>query len=150
MTFNLNELASEGANDLVETLPNKVKNSIHGIGTDIASVERMKLAIDRSGKGFLDRVFSKTEQEYAYASEIPFQRFAACWAMKEAAVKALGTGFRYNISFQDLELLKNEHGQPSINARGQFRELMDDKQLSHCFVSISHDASYAIATVLIL
>jgi len=136
------------ANMLTE-LPPQVSHGVYGVGVDIASVERIKLAINRSGKKFLDLVYSKTEQEYCESAEKRFERYSACWAAKESAVKALGTGFRHSISFKDIELQSGKDGRPMLKLSGRFHQLMQENSVNYSHVSISHEGESAVAVVML-
>lgn len=140
------ELSVEG---MLTELPVAVSSGVYGVGVDIASIERMKLAINRSGEKFLNLVYSESEQEYCESAEKKYERYSACWAAKEAAVKALGTGFRYSISFKDIELKSGDGNRPTLNLSGKFYELMQEKGVNYSQVSISHEGENAVAVVML-
>ena len=135
--------------NMLDDLPEGVRDSVFGIGVDIASIERMKLAINRSGEKFLNLVYSKKEQDYCEQAEKKYERYSACWAAKEAAVKALGTGFRYFISFKDIELISGDGSRPTLHLSGKFLEIMKEKKVNHSQVSISHEGESAVAVVML-
>lgn len=135
--------------NMLDDLPEGVRDSVFGIGVDIASIERMKLAINRSGEKFLNLVYSKKEQDYCEQAEKKYERYSACWAAKEAAVKALGTGFRYSISFKDIELISGDGSRPTLHLSGKFLEIMKEKKVNHSQVSISHEGESAVAVVML-
>lgn len=149
MTAQLYSDTEKACVGMIQDLPESVQQGVFGVGVDIASIDRMKLAIERSGEGFLNRVYTEKEVEYCRAAERPFERFAACWAAKEAAVKALGTGFRYSISFKDIELESDGENRPTLNLTGKFKDLMDEKEINFSTVSISHEESKSIAIVML-
>jgi len=70
---------------------------IVGLGTDIIQVERMRAAIERRGERILNRLFTPTERAYCESRPRPVEHYAARFAAKEAAMKALGTGWRTGI-----------------------------------------------------
>ena len=74
------------------------------IGIDIVEIERIRTASRRSGEGFLNRVYTAPERDYIGDAEANAERAAGIWAAKEAAVKALGTGFRDGIQFHVLRI----------------------------------------------
>lgn len=137
------------AQNMLDDLPEGVRDTVFGIGVDIASIERMKLAINRSGEKFLNLVYSKKEQDYCEQAEKKYERYSACWAAKEAAVKALGTGFRYSISFKDIELISGDGSRPTLDLSGKFLEIMKEKKVNHSQVSISHEGESAVAVVML-
>ena len=134
---------------MLTELPPDVSSGVYGVGVDIASVERIKLAIKRSGERFLNLVYSESEQQYCQSAEKEFERYSACWAAKESAVKALGTGFRYSISFKDIELQSGNDGRPMLKFSGKFHQLMQEKSVNYSHVSISHEGESAVAVVML-
>lgn len=117
------------------------------VGTDIVEVSRIQQAIEKSGKGFLTRVF--TEAECATNNQT-YERLAGCWAAKEAAVKALGTGFRQGIRFHDIEVIHDVLGAPHLLFTGKFAELAEQKGIRSSSLSISHTQYIAIAVVILV
>lgn len=141
---------TEGSvSNMLTELPENVQQGVVGVGVDIASIERMKLAVTRSGEKFIDLVYSDLEKTYCQSAEKPFERYAACWAAKEAAVKALGTGFRYSISFKDIELESGDGNRPRLNLSGRFHEIMQEKGVNYSNISISHEGENAVAVVIL-
>jgi holo-[acyl-carrier protein] synthase len=119
------------------------------IGTDIIEIQRFeKLTAYESG---LCKIFTKRELELtkdlSYAKRL--ETLAGKFAGKEATVKALGTGFDRNISFKDIEILKNEKGKPILNLYNKAKELSDELAISEYNISISHCSNYAIAMVVL-
>jgi holo-[acyl-carrier protein] synthase len=122
---------------------------IVGMGVDIAEPARVQEAVERHGERFLARVFTPKEIEYCRRHRNCYERFAARFAAKEAAMKALGTGWRGGISWQDFEISNLPGGKPSLQLAGRaldvYRSLGGDRIL----VSLTHTASYALAQVVI-
>ncbi len=115
------------------------------LGIDIIETERVAQALSRSGERLVHRLLTVQEQRYVGEPADNVQRFAGIWAAKEAAVKALGTGFRFGISFHDIEIFHNELGQPYFQFSGEFLKLMNQKSLRVSTLSISHCATHAIS-----
>lgn len=149
MTAQLHSETEKSCIGMLHSLPDEIQSGVFGVGVDIASIDRMKLAIERSGEAFLARVYTEDEIKYCQAAERPFERFAACWAAKEAAVKALGTGFRYSISFKDIELVSDGENRPWLNLTGKYKELMTENSVNYSSVSISHEESKSVAIVML-
>ncbi len=135
--------------DLMSELPPEILQGVYGVGVDLASIERIELAIARSGEKFLDLVYTENEQAYCERAEKKFERYSACWAVKEAAVKALGTGFRHSVKFKDIELQPTPNGRPTLNLSGKFGEIMATNNVNYSHVSISHEGNNAIAIVML-
>ncbi|MGP3562232.1 holo-ACP synthase [Geobacillus sp. BK01] len=114
---------------------------IVGIGIDIVELQRVHSLLKRNGK-FPDRIL--TPREKARFDELPPARqvefLAGRFAAKEAYAKALGTGIGRHISFQDIEVVSDAYGKPSIAARRS-------GEVIH--LSISHSRDYAVAQVII-
>lgn len=118
---------------------------IIGIGTDIIEIQRIAKAIDKYGQKFLDKLFSKKEQEYCNKYNDAAPRFAARFAAKEAIVKALGTGFGKSISFLDIEIINAPSGQPTV----ALSKLCSDNFNNPYFhLSIAHCHNYTTATAI--
>ncbi len=112
-----------------------------GIGTDIIEIERIELAISRSGQQFLDRVFTPAEQEYCGGK---VHCLAGRFAAKEAVLKALGTGLR-GLRWTNIEVLPNYLGKPEVKLSERALELAESMDISKILVSISHDRGRAVA-----
>lgn len=124
-------------------------------GTDIISVDRIKASIDEFGDTFLKRIY--TEEEIAYCESrrmSKYQSYAARFAAKEACYKAFSIeaseGERRGITWHDAEVRRLESGKPQIKLHGKLLEVVNRMGLKEeeIDVSLSHDASFAIATVL--
>src|SRR5947208_9442500 len=93
---------------------------IIGHGIDIVETERIRELAERHGQHFLDRCFTKTEQDYCTANpKRYFEHLAGRFAAKEAVLKVLGTGWRHGIAWTDIEITKTEAGQPGVALSGE-------------------------------
>jgi holo-[acyl-carrier protein] synthase len=119
------------------------------LGIDIVEIDRIRTAAKRSGAGFMTRVYTPKEIQYIGDPEENAGRAAGIWAAKEAAVKALGTGFQQGILFHDLEIEYEEMGRPYLVFAGRFRDLMQQSGLSAASLSISHCGTHAVAAVVL-
>ncbi|MDP1881088.1 MAG: holo-ACP synthase [Parachlamydiaceae bacterium] len=117
---------------------------ILGLGNDIIEVERVKGVIQRQPK-FLDQVFSDNEKTYCLKYKDPFVHFAGLFAVKEAIVKALGTGFRQGLTWLDFEISHDELGKPIVITSALVEQLFGPVNL---LISISHCQTYAVATAI--
>ncbi|MES2817506.1 MAG: holo-ACP synthase [Pseudomonadota bacterium] len=124
------------------------KPNVH-LGIDIVDVERIRTAVKRSAEGFLTRVYTAHERDYIGDAEHNSERAAGLWAAKEAAVKALGTGFRNGILFHDLEVHHEELGRPYFVFSGCFLAQMQQYGLTAASLSISHCGTHAVAAVVL-
>ncbi len=124
--------------------------NIHGIGTDIIRNSRIRKSIKK--KDFLNRVFVKNEVLESKKKKDKLLFFSKRCAAKEALVKALGTGFRYNISFQDISVLNNKKGKPYFMISNNLRKIIKNKLKINrfkIFLSMSDEKNYSIAYVVI-
>ena len=112
------------------------------IGTDIVSVRRVKDSIHRFGESFLKRLFTDLEIHYCNSKKYPEQHFAARFAAKEAAIKALNL-VGQGISFTQIEITNNSNGAPILSIK------IPNHKFESAWVSLSHEKDYAVATVLV-
>jgi holo-[acyl-carrier protein] synthase len=120
---------------------------IVGIGVDIVEVERMRRAVERYGGRFVGKVFTAAEAAYCRRASHPEQRFATRFAAKEAALKALGTGWTQGVQFLDVEVCNNEFGAPSVKLTGKALEVSRKIGVERVHVSLTHHRDFAIAQV---
>jgi holo-[acyl-carrier protein] synthase len=120
---------------------------IIGIGTDIVSVERIKNAIDKYGKRFVDRIFTETEQKYSdQFGDKSGVHYSARFAAKESFSKAIGTGITQGFKFSEIEIENLPSGEPKLNLYGGMHEKYSHYKI---LVTLSHTDEYAVAFVVI-
>lgn len=112
---------------------------IAGIGTDIVSIGRVTKACGRSS--FWNRVYTAREQELIGEN---MSRAAGNFAVKEAVVKAFGTGFG-KIQPVQVEVLRDAVGKPYVNLYGAARQQAETMGIGGILVSISNEKEYALA-----
>lgn len=122
--------------------------AILGHGIDIVSIQRIRDVLAK-GSTFEGRVFSERERAYCRAKADPIPHFAARFAAKEAYGKALGLGLGPSGNFSDIEVANDEKGVPSIELSGRAAEIFAERGGGRIFLSLSHDADSAIASVII-
>ena len=99
---------------------------------------------------FVDRVYTEAERAYCESrGVVAAQHYAARFAAKEAALKALQTGWRGGISWQDIEVLARESGAPYLIFRGQALEVFEKCGATATHLSMSHTSEHAIAQVVL-
>ena len=121
---------------------------IVGLGVDIAEVERVKGAIERHGKTFLRRVYTPREIEYCEGFKNKFERYAGRFAAKEAAMKALGTGWGRGVRWVDLEVVRERSGRPTLTLSGEAKKIAAQLGVKHIALSITHTEKQALAQVI--
>jgi holo-[acyl-carrier protein] synthase len=122
---------------------------IVGIGADIAEIDRIEAAIVRHGQAFLERVFTPEEIRYCERHRSKYERYAARFAAKEAAMKALGTGWRRGVRWRDIEVRNEASGKPGIHFTGETAEHAARLGARHYYLSITHSGNLAFAQVIL-
>jgi|SRR5690554_4646405 len=121
---------------------------IKGTGIDIVEVGRIHKLLAK-GKIFTDKVFSQIESDYCEKQGVPAQSYAGKFAVKEAFLKAIGTGWRGEIALHEIQTINDELGKPHLEIIGNSKSVIPnlDKMIKH--VSISHTDRYAVAMVVL-
>ena len=122
---------------------------IVGTGIDIAEVPRIRQAIERFGGRFLQRVFTDGEIRYCDSKANRVERYAARFAAKEAAMKALGTGWNHGVRWRDIEIAREPGSRPTIVFHGKAAEFAARLGAAHVALSLSHTEEQAIAQVIL-
>jgi len=120
---------------------------IIGIGTDIAEVPRISKSLEKSG--FKEKIFSKIEIAYCETKVNKAENFAARFAAKEAFFKAIGTGYRGGVAFNEVEIRNDKLGKPELHVLGKTAKTISKKNIKTIHVSLSHTKEIAIATVIL-
>ena len=121
---------------------------IISVGIDIVEVYRIRRTIERTPR-FVERVFTAKERDYCNSKGVvAAQHFAARFAAKEAALKALKTGWRGAIAWQDIEVCGDENGAPFLEISGEARKIFDSLGAVNSHLSLSHTTEHAIAQVI--
>jgi holo-[acyl-carrier protein] synthase len=121
---------------------------IFGIGIDIVEVAKIASSINDYGDTYLKRIFTLREIQYCSEAAISIQRYAARVAAKEAAMKALSTGWDGGVQPRDFEVSNEPSGQPILLAHGVAERLLHEHGISKSWISIAHIPEYAIAQVI--
>ncbi|NGX62394.1 MAG: Holo-[acyl-carrier-protein] synthase, partial [Chlamydiae bacterium] len=99
------------------------KKGLRGVGTDIIEVSRIRIALERHGDRFLERIFTEKERAYSKRASDPIPHLAGRFAAKEAIVKALGTGIGKEVSWQEVEILNDPLGKPEVYLSPRLQKL---------------------------
>ena len=122
---------------------------IISIGIDIIEVRRVRETIERTPR-FAERVFTEAERAYCESrGVVAAQHYAARFAAKEAALKALQTGWSSGLAWQDIEISAKESGAPVISFHGRARELYEQSGATAAHISIAHTTEHAVAQVVL-
>lgn len=121
---------------------------IVGTGIDVAEVKRIRAIIESQQTRFLQRVFTPDEAAYCEQFKNKFERYAGRFAAKEAAMKALGTGWSRGVRWVDVEVVRQRGGRPTISLKGEAKKIADALGVKNISLSITHTAEQAIAHVI--
>jgi holo-[acyl-carrier protein] synthase len=121
---------------------------IVGLGLDIAEIDRIEAAIKRHGAPFLERIYTAGEVAYCEKHKNKYERYAARFAAKEAAMKALGTGWSNGVRWRDIEVVRAASGKPSLKLEGKAGEVATKLGVKHIALTITHSGNLALAEVI--
>ncbi|MGI9102724.1 MAG: holo-[acyl-carrier-protein] synthase [Terriglobales bacterium] len=122
---------------------------IVGSGIDIAEVPRIAAAIERFGERFLRRIYTEAEIRYCDSKANRAERYAARFAAKEAALKAIGTGWKRGVAWTDVEVGREPGGRPTIVFSGKAAEFAAKLGVRRAALSLSHTKDSAVASVIL-
>jgi holo-[acyl-carrier protein] synthase len=122
---------------------------IVGTGIDIAEVPRIRQSIARFGDRFLHRIYTPGEIRYCDSKANREERYAARFAAKEAAMKALGTGWNHGVRWRDCEVTRLPGGRPTMTFHGKAGEIAAKLGVRHTALSITHTTEQAFAQVIL-
>jgi holo-[acyl-carrier protein] synthase len=121
-------------------------SSLVGLGLDLVDLERFAGILDRHGDAFLRRVY--THDELARASgRRRATHLGGLFAAKEAAMKALGTGWGSGVTFQQVEVVRAPSGAPALHWHGEAARRVAALAVTRAHLTITHDARVAAAVV---
>jgi holo-[acyl-carrier protein] synthase len=121
---------------------------IVGLGIDIAEIDRIEAAIKRHGEHFLRRIYSADEIAYCESHRNKAERYAGRFAAKEAAMKALGTGWSKGVRWVDIEVAREPGGKPTLRLSGGAAARAKQLGVQNISLSITHSGNTALAEVI--
>ena len=123
--------------------------NIHGIGTDIVDVNRIKRFL--KNKNILNRLFSKEEISKCNKLNNSINCYAKRFAAKEAFAKALGTGISNGVNFNEIIVMNKKNGKPFIKLKGKTMQMIKKKFKKNVnfFLTLSDEKKFAIAFIVI-
>ena len=122
---------------------------ILGTGVDLAEVDRIRAAIERYGERFINRIFTSREIAYVERKANRYERYAGRFAAKEAGMKAIGTGWKQGVRWQDFEVANLPSGRPTLRLYGQAAEIAGQLGVKSVSLSITHTAALGMAHVIL-
>jgi holo-[acyl-carrier protein] synthase len=122
---------------------------IVGTGIDLAEVPRVRASIERFGQRFVTRIYTPAEIAYVERKANRFERYAARFAAKEAGMKAIGTGWRRGVTWQDFEVVNLPSGKPTLRFHGVAQEFARALGVRNISLSLTHTAEYGMAHLIL-
>src|ERR1700757_1023885 len=111
---------------------------IVGTGIDIEQVARVRQLIERFGDRFLRRIYTAGERRYCDSKANRVERYAVRFAAKEAAMKALGTGWNHGVRWDDCEVIRMPGGRPTLTFHGRAGEFAARMGVKNAALSLTH------------
>jgi len=122
---------------------------ILGTGVDLAEVDRIRAAIARFGPRFIERIYTPGEIAYVERRANRFERYAGRFAAKEAGMKAIGTGWKRGVRWQDFEVSNLPSGRPTLKFHGEAARIASQLGVKMISLSITHTAELGMAHVIL-
>jgi holo-[acyl-carrier protein] synthase len=122
---------------------------IVGTGVDLAEVPRIRTSIERFGARFIERIYTPAEIAYVERKANRYERYAARFAAKEAGMKAIGTGWRHGVRWQDFEVANLPSGKPTLRLHGVAARVADKLGVRNVSLSLTHTAELGLAHVIL-
>jgi holo-[acyl-carrier protein] synthase len=122
---------------------------IVGTGVDLAEVPRIRASAERYGLRFIERIFTPAEIAYVERKANKYERYAARFAAKEAGMKAIGTGWRRGVRWQDFEVANLPSGKPTLRLHGVAAEFAARLNVRTISLSLTHTSEMALAHVIL-
>src|SRR6201993_3831425 len=122
---------------------------ILGTGIDLAEVDRIRAAIMRYGRRFIERVYTPAEIAYVERKVNRYERYAARFAAKEAGMKAIGTGWKRGVRWQDFEVRNLPSGRPTLQFHGVAAQIAGSLGVRNIALSLTHTAEQGMAIVIL-
>ena len=122
--------------------------SVVGHGIDLVECARIARVLDQHRRRFLERILTPAERSRAERYKHPVPFVAGRFAAKEAILKMLGTGWRGQIAWTDMEVLPDALGQPTVTLSGETARIANDRGVARIMLSITHTEHYAAASAI--
>ena len=122
---------------------------ILGTGVDLAEVRRIREAVERYGERFLHRIYTLGEIAYVERKANKFERYAGRFAAKEAGMKAIGTGWKRGVKWQDFEVANLPSGRPTLRLHGEAERIATAMGVTSISLSITHTSELGMAHVIL-
>jgi holo-[acyl-carrier protein] synthase len=122
---------------------------IVGSGVDLIEIARIADVLARYGDRFCQRIYLPGEIRYCRSKKNGAESFAARFAAKEAAAKALGTGIQHGVAWRDIEVVRAQSGRPTLLFHGRAAAVADKLGVRNAIISLTHSRTQALAQVIL-
>lgn len=122
---------------------------ILGTGVDLAEVHRIRASVERFGERFVQRIYTAAEIAYVERKANRYERYAARFAAKEAGMKAIGTGWKGGVTWQDFEVANLPSGKPTLRLHGVAAQIADRLGVRNVSLSLTHTSELGMAHVIL-
>jgi holo-[acyl-carrier protein] synthase len=119
--------------------------AIVALGLDLAQIARFEAAVGRQGERMLERLFTDGERAYCERRRERMTHYAGRFAVKEAVMKALGTGWTRGVRWRDIEVVRAAGAAPTLVLHGVAQEIARGRGIAKIHITITHDAGLAAA-----
>jgi len=123
--------------------------TIFGIGVDTVNIDRIKKIHEKYGQHFVDKILNPSEIEFFKNSEDQNRFLANRFAGKEAASKALGTGFSQGVTWKDFGVINKPSGQPELILSNKLKKLFITKGITSSHISLTDEKPFSMAFVVL-
>jgi holo-[acyl-carrier protein] synthase len=122
--------------------------SIVAVGLDLARIDRFEKVHARHGDRLLERLFTDGERAYCDRRASRMASYTGRFAVKEAVMKALGTGWSSGVSWRDIEVVRASGAAPELRLHGSTARIAREKGIVRIHITITHDAGVAAAVAI--
>ncbi|MFN0244649.1 MAG: holo-ACP synthase [Planctomycetota bacterium] len=119
--------------------------AVVGIGMDLAQIARFEAALERRGERLLERLFTDGERAYCERRKSRITNYTGRFAVKEAVMKVLGTGWARGVRWRDIEVVRAPGSAPQVVLHGVAAAIAKQKGIARIHITITHDAGIAAA-----
>ena len=122
--------------------------SVVALGMDLLQIDLLEEVIAKRGDRFLDRIFTPGERAYCERRARAATHFAGRYAVKEAVMKVLGTGWARGVRWADIEVHRAPGAAPEVRLHGASAEIAQQRGIERIHITITHDAGVAAAVAI--
>ena len=121
---------------------------IVAIGLDLARIDRLEAVYERHRERFLERIFTAGERAYCDRRASRMASYAGRFAVKEAVMKALGTGWSSGVTWREIEVSRKSGSAPELILHGSTAKVAKSKGIGRFHITITHDGGIAAAVAI--